>query len=129
MRGGNCPFNRDVGGASDGSEGRAEKDGVVVNANTNGFITKGGDGGEDVGPCGRSVKFDLREDCDDSGCRITDCTENVAMTKRVRSGGRAPDVQRTGVKRIRRVPITGRTTVDFSDTGLGSSTVRANGQR
>ena len=70
MRVGNCPFNNDVGGATYGNEGRTEKDGVVVNAKTNGFINKGGDGGEDFGSSGRSVRFDLQEDCDDSGSRI-----------------------------------------------------------
>ena len=129
MHVGNCPFNSDIGGATDGNEGRAENDGVVVNSNTNGFITKEGDGGNDVGPGGRSVRFDLQKDCDDSGIRIANYTENGAITIRVMSGGRAPDVQRKGVKQIRRVTIKGRATVDVCDSGLGSSTVRAEGQR
>jgi hypothetical protein len=62
---GDCAFNRDVGGTANGGEGGAEEDGVVVDADSSGLEAKGGDGGENVSPCGGGIGLDLNEDGDD----------------------------------------------------------------
>jgi hypothetical protein len=120
-----CAFNCDVRRTTDGGKGGAKEDRVVVNADTSRLVAKGGDGGEDVGPSGRSIGLELNEDGDDGSCCVTDCAKDIAVTGSVGGRGGTPDVQSQSVKGMRGITVTGRATVDRGNGGLGSSAVRA----
>ncbi len=121
----NCSFHGVGGGAADGGEGRAEENEVVVDADPSGLVAERCDGGEDVGPGRGGIGLDFKKNGDDGNGCVTDCAEDVAVTGGV--GGRCgtPDIQSQSLKGMRGITIMSRSAVDWSNGGLGSSTVRA----
>jgi hypothetical protein len=49
------------------------------------------------------VRFMFEEDCDDGGGIIANVAENVAISEEIGRGGRSPNVECEGGKRVRRV--------------------------
>ncbi len=122
---GDNAFYLDVGGTTDGGEGGAKENGVVVDADSSGLEAKGGDGGENVNLGGGGIGLDFNEDGDDSNCCVAYCSKDIAMTGGVEGRGGTLDVQSQGVKRVWRITVTGRAAVDRGYGRLGSSTIRA----
>jgi hypothetical protein len=73
---GNYALNYDGGRATNGGEGCAEKNKVVVDAKSEELMTKGRDGGHDLSENGGCVGLALEEDINDRNSSIANNSEN-----------------------------------------------------
>ncbi len=75
---------------------------------------------------GASALF-LEEDSDDAQRGVAHGAEYVAVAGEVGSGRRTSNVHGKSVGRIRGITVTGRSTIDGRDGGLGRGAIRAKG--
>ncbi len=93
------------------------------------MVAKRGDGGKDLSKCRGSVGLALKKNGDNRCSGVAHCSKDVAVAGGVWSRSRAPYVQSQGVKRVRRITITSRASIDVRNCGLGNGTVRAKRER
>jgi hypothetical protein len=98
---GDIALNCDRGRTTDGNEECAEENGVVAHAENTKLVTKVRSGSQYRSEGRRSVRLALEKNRDNGGSGVANITKDIAVTGSVRGGGRSPNIQGQGMKRMR----------------------------
>jgi hypothetical protein len=94
-------LNYDRGRTTDGGEGSAEESGVVADAENGRLMTKGRNGSQYLSDGRGCVRLALEKNRDNVSSVVADNTKDIAVTGVVKGGGRSPNIQDQGMKRVR----------------------------